>query len=249
MRLALASVLSSPVTLADMHDWFPLLQGISALLLFTAFIKIATTLVILRQGIGVQGGGFGVVIVAVSGVLAVVMVEPQLRPLGGVEKVLTSSDSSALQEAFRPYLEKHVDEKFLARLSRAVARNQTPGSQSSTAAGKHQDEGSRADESSTGRVQAVVPGQPNVAAPEPPTTARPFLLLVAAFVLGELQQAFSLGVMLLIPFVVVDLLVVNALAALGVSTVPAAVLSFPLKLMLFVAVDGWNLIGEKLLGG
>ena len=71
--------------------------------------------------------------------------------------------------------------------------------------------------------------------------------LLAAFLISELQEAFQLGLLLLIPLVVIDLLVVNVLALLEVTQISAVLISLPLKIGLFVGAGGWNLLIEKLL--
>lgn len=76
-----------------------------------------------------------------------------------------------------------------------------------------------------------------------------FGLLLSAYILSELKSAFEIGIMILIPFVVIDLLVSNILVMLGVTQLSAAAVSVPLKLLLFFVVNGWTLLAEKILGG
>lgn len=76
-----------------------------------------------------------------------------------------------------------------------------------------------------------------------------FTLALVAFLISELTRAFELGLMLLIPFIVIDLLVTNIMMLLGVSQVSHMVVALPLKLLLFVSVGGWNLLVERLLVG
>jgi flagellar biosynthetic protein FliP len=66
--------------------------------------------------------------------------------------------------------------------------------------------------------------------------------LAAAFLLSELKTAFQIGLVILLPFLLVDLLVCVAISALGLSGLPANAVALPVKLALFVSVDGWNLI-------
>jgi type III secretory pathway component EscR len=73
-------------------------------------------------------------------------------------------------------------------------------------------------------------------------------LVVPAFLLSELKEAFQLGCMVLIPLVTVDLLVAHVLALLGVSNIAAATVALPLKLMLFLTAGGWGLLGAKIVG-
>lgn len=77
----------------------------------------------------------------------------------------------------------------------------------------------------------------------------PFGLLLSAYVISELKIAFQIGLMVLVPFVVIDLLAANVLVMLGVTQITAGVLALPLKLLLFFAVDGWHLLIDKLLFG
>lgn len=70
--------------------------------------------------------------------------------------------------------------------------------------------------------------------------------LVPAFVLSELQSAFIIGIVLFVPFVVIDLVVAAVLMSLGMMMLPPVFVSLPLKLLVFVMVDGWALTAEAL---
>ena len=74
------------------------------------------------------------------------------------------------------------------------------------------------------------------------------MTLVPAFVLSELKSAFIIGLVVFIPFLVLDMLVSAALMAMGMMMVPPSVVSLPFKLLLFVVVDGWGLIATALVG-
>jgi flagellar biosynthetic protein FliP len=74
------------------------------------------------------------------------------------------------------------------------------------------------------------------------------LTLVPAFVLSELKSAFIIGLVIFIPFLVLDMLVSAALMSMGMMMVPPSVVSLPFKLLLFVMVDGWSLITTALVG-
>ncbi len=67
-------------------------------------------------------------------------------------------------------------------------------------------------------------------------------LLIPAFVISELKTAFEMGFMLFVPFIVLDIAIASMLMSMGMIMLPPALISLPLKLMLFVLVDGWNLI-------
>ena len=70
----------------------------------------------------------------------------------------------------------------------------------------------------------------------------PFHLLVPAFVLSEIKTAFQMGFVLFLPFLVIDLVISSVLISMGMFTLPPIVVSTPLKLLLFILVDGWNLV-------
>jgi flagellar biosynthetic protein FliP len=71
--------------------------------------------------------------------------------------------------------------------------------------------------------------------------------LVPAFILTELKQAFIIGFIIFIPFLVIDMVVSGALMALGMMMMPPVMVSLPFKLLLFVMVDGWALIIKSLI--
>ena len=76
----------------------------------------------------------------------------------------------------------------------------------------------------------------------------PLSTLVPAFVLSELRQAFIIGFIIFIPFLVIDIVVSGALMALGMMMMPPVMVSLPFKLLLFVLVNGWGLIITALVG-
>lgn len=70
--------------------------------------------------------------------------------------------------------------------------------------------------------------------------------LVPAFMLSELKIAFQIGFMIFLPFLIIDLIVSSILMSLGMIMVPPITLSLPLKIMLFLLIDGWGLITQTL---
>jgi flagellar biosynthesis protein FliP len=72
--------------------------------------------------------------------------------------------------------------------------------------------------------------------------------LIPAFVLSELKSAFIIGLVIFIPFLVLDMLVSAALMSMGMMMVPPTIVALPFKLLLFVVVDGWALITTALVG-
>lgn len=74
------------------------------------------------------------------------------------------------------------------------------------------------------------------------------LKLIPAFMLNELRVAFTIGFVILLPFLLIDLVVSSILLSLGMMMVPPATISLPIKVLMFVLIDGWSLILEGLLG-
>jgi flagellar biosynthetic protein FliP len=70
----------------------------------------------------------------------------------------------------------------------------------------------------------------------------PTMLLAAAYVISELKTAFTIGFLIYIPFLVLDMVISSVLMAMGMMMLPPMMVSMPFKLLLFVMVDGWNLL-------
>jgi len=70
----------------------------------------------------------------------------------------------------------------------------------------------------------------------------PMTVIIPAFIISELKTAFQIGFMLFIPFLIIDLVVASILMAMGMMMLSPMIVSLPFKLMLFVLVDGWNLV-------
>ncbi len=70
----------------------------------------------------------------------------------------------------------------------------------------------------------------------------PTYVLIPAFMLSELRRAFEMGIIIFIPFIVLDMIVSSVLMAMGMIMLPPVMISLPLKIVLFILVDGWNLI-------
>ena len=75
----------------------------------------------------------------------------------------------------------------------------------------------------------------------------PMRVVIPSFVVSELQTSFQMGFMLFLPFLVIDFLVSSVLMALGMMMMPPTVVALPLKLLLFVLVDGWHLVIKSLM--
>ncbi|MDR0562953.1 MAG: flagellar type III secretion system pore protein FliP [Spirochaetaceae bacterium] len=75
----------------------------------------------------------------------------------------------------------------------------------------------------------------------------PTYVLIPAFILNELTIAFKIGILLFIPFIVIDMVVASALMSMGMIMLPPVMISMPFKLILFILVDGWGLLTNQLI--
>ena len=96
-------------------------------------------------------------------------------------------------------------------------------------------------------------GEPSGKKPESSTGQQleelSFFTILPAFVLSELKTAFQLGFLLFLPFLLVDLVVSAVLVSMGMIMLPPTLVSLPLKILIFVLVDGWSLVVGQLLTG
>jgi flagellar biosynthetic protein FliP len=74
----------------------------------------------------------------------------------------------------------------------------------------------------------------------------PTYVLVPAFIISELKTAFQIGFLIFLPFLVIDLVVASTLMSMGMVMLPPVFISLPFKILLFVLVDGWNLVTRSL---
>lgn len=77
----------------------------------------------------------------------------------------------------------------------------------------------------------------------------PIHVLIPAFMISELKTAFTIGFMIYLPFLVIDMVVSSILLSMGMLMLPPILISLPFKVILFVLVDGWNLVVGSLLAG
>ncbi len=80
-------------------------------------------------------------------------------------------------------------------------------------------------------------------------SAPPLALLVPSFVLSEIQRAFEIGFVVLLPFLIIDLIIASILMAMGMLMVPPAIVSLPFKVVFFVLTNGWVAVSGALVRG
>ena len=84
-----------------------------------------------------------------------------------------------------------------------------------------------------------------------PTPVRPMDLpltvVIPAFLINELTKAFQIGFFIYIPFLVIDMVVASTLMSMGMMMLPPVMISLPFKILLFISIDGWNLVAETII--
>mgnify|MGYP001031665304 FL=1 len=200
--------------------WLLLFPFLPALLLaFTAFTRIAVVLFLLRQGLGSHTAPPNLVLMGLAVLLSIFVMSPALKTID--------------TEAYQPFLAGTLSfndaaEKAASPLKGFMLRQ------------------TRAEDLDLfiGNDKTIDPaavrqnGAENV----------PLAALAPAFLTSELRTAFQIGFMVVLPFLVIDLVVAAVLTALGMIMLPPQLVSLPLKLLLFVTVDGWHLLVGSLIG-
>jgi type III secretion protein R len=189
----------------------------------TAFVKISTVLQIVRSAIGAQGVPSNTVVMALATALTLVAMAPVgQRILDRVTPLVVADGKRGIETTV--LVEKGVE--AVREPMRDFLR-------------------ANASEKERARFLTVAKNARADATPKPDDLT----VLVPAFVVTELTEAFAIGFLLYLPFLVVDLVVANVLLALGMQMLSPTQVSLPFKLLLFVAIDGWGLLAQALASG
>lgn len=185
----------------------------------TAFVKISTVLHIARSALGAPEVPSGSIVLA----LAVALTLVAMAPVGTriADRVMPLLDS----------MDRRDTGAWVHDVVRA-ARDPITDFLRSNASPRH-----------LRRFTEIVTKQGGVTGPDD------LRVLIPAFLVTELMQAFVLGFAIYLPFLVVDLVVANVLTALGLVSLSSERVSLPLKLLLFVAADGWGTLAQTLVSG
>jgi len=221
-------LLSRPIALVAALALVSLLPF--AFMTATAFVKIATVLQIVRSAIGAQSVPSSTVIMALAGVLTVVAMAPvgdkiaaRAAPLferKATDTVTFVRDGvEAVREPLREFLKANASETERGRFYEVARRARRGG-------------GGGGGTSTAATVDAD-----------------DLTVVLPAFVVTELSEAFAVGFLIYLPFLVIDLVVSNVLLALGMQMMSPTQVSLPFKLLLFVAIDGWGLLAKALIEG
>lgn len=199
------------------------------LIMVTSFVKIAVVLSIVRQAIGTQQIPPTQVITGLATVLTIYVMTPV-----GLEVYHTSQDVMAQSSPAASLANLTVDQ--IIKIAREA---QHPMRQFLI---KH----AHMKDRDMFYKLAWRMRQPRDRAT---LTDEDFSIIVPAFVISELKEAFQIGFILFVPFLVIDMVVSNILMALGMQMLSPTTISLPFKILLFVLVDGWYLITKGLMLG
>lgn len=189
----------------------------------TAFVKISTVLQIVRRAIGAQGVPSNTVVMALATALALIA----MAPVG--QRIF--DQAAPLAQG------KNQDASYLVEKGVEAVREPMRGFLKANAAEKE-------------RARFfVVAKEARPEAERAAVGADDLPVLVPAFVVTELTEAFAIGFLIYLPFLVIDLVVANVLLALGMQMLSPTQVSLPFKLLLFVAIDGWGLLAQALVAG
>ncbi|HEX8474443.1 MAG TPA: type III secretion system export apparatus subunit SctR [Pyrinomonadaceae bacterium] len=196
-----------------------------ALIMLTSFVKISVVLSILRNALGTQQVPPNQVITGISLILTVFIMAPV------VEKMYAEAGQIGDTQAI-------FSEASVETLFQAAQRGREP---LRAFLERHAHEPDRKMFFNLAQRMAVKNGNdPNE------ITARDFRTVVPAFVTSQLTEAFQIGFLLFIPFLIIDMVVSNILQAMGMFMLSPVMISLPFKLLLFVLIDGWVLLIQNL---
>jgi len=197
------------------------------LTMVTSFAKIAIVLSLLRSAIGVQQVPPNQVITGLAIVLSIYIMAPVGYDIWNeVEPYVEQMETDEFDDSFAGYVE-------VARTAAEPLR---------TFLLKHSSDEDRAMMLELA-LELREPDQ------RQGLDAQSLIVVIPAFVLTELAEAFTIGFILFVPFIVVDLVVANILLSLGMHMLSPTTISLPFKLLLFVLVDGWYLVIRGLVLG
>lgn len=200
------------------------------MLIFSAFLKISLVFGFLRVGLGLDSGIGFFLTMGISLSLTYFVMYPN------IQNALSTSPESCKKNSvvclehisnhWKDYLSKEVSnqekEKFLDLYKKINSKNE--GNKDS---------------------KETLENEVNLNQ----TTLNDWQILLPSFVVSEIKKAFSIGIKILLPFLVIDLVLAYLLAALGTTSISSSIISFPLKILAFTAVDGWTLVVENLIKG
>jgi type III secretion protein R len=205
--------------------------GVLPLLLIaaTSFAKLAIVFSLLRNALGAQDVPSGAVVTALAAILSAYVMTPV-----AAEMAAASAPASARIDVADP----------LGGSSRGAVLDALKLAIPPLAAFLKRNAG---DAERTLFIDLAHRARPNE--PASSTSGDELAVVLPAFLITELKEAFQIGLLVLLPFVIIDLVVASLLMSLGMTALPPAAVALPFKLLLFVLVDGWYVLSQSLVAG
>ena len=191
----------------------------SAVILMTSFTRYVVSLSFLRNALGTQQVPPNMVLVGLALFLTLFTMGPVVREISTT--------------AYRPYTEGEIEQaEFFERAQLPLKNFMVQNTDSSS-------------------IRMFCDMDPNVERPDSIEAARllPLRIIVPAFTTSELRRAFEIGLYLYIPFLLIDIIVSTVLMSMGMIMLPPSMISTPFKLLLFVSLNGWELVFTALVRG
>lgn len=198
--------------------------------MFSCYIKVATVLGIVRIGIGFESLPGAFVTGGLALAISLLVMFPTIRDSAGSLEQSYKENSAVDADARRGKALEAGFERWKQFVSKRV----------------HSEETDRF----SALAQKLDAGQPQTGS-SPADQVKAYRdswrVLAPAFIVSELKEAFTTGLTIFLPFLLIDLLVATLLAAVGYGEVNPVVVALPLKLLLFTLVDGWSVITANLI--
>ena len=199
------------------------------LMMVTSFVKMAVVLSIARQAIGTQQIPPNTVITGLAIILTVYTMSPVMeRMYVGAQEVTKQAEGENLLQG-----------KNFGVLKEAMIVGAEPMRQFLKRHASAKDR----------KMFFMLAKRMRPKAQRAGISADDYMVLIPAFVVSELTEAFQIGFIIFLPFLVIDMVVSNILMALGMQMLSPTTISLPFKLLLFVLVDGWHLLTQGLVMG
>lgn len=224
----------NPVVLAVLLGVAAMLPAV--LLVATSFVKISVVLGVLRNALGAGDLPSGVVVTALAVILSLHAMAP----------TFSAVDDAAGARIMAALARDPTTPEGITAWRDAWSAARAPVARFLRVNAAARDRAFFLDLARASRARAAQ-GPDAVSSPAP--GADDLSVLLPAFVTSELTRAFLLGLLLLLPFLVVDLVVANVLVAMGISALPHTSAALPFKLLLFVMADGWTTLCRALVLG
>ena len=216
---------TSPLALVALLAGMALLPFL--LIMVTSFVKVAVVLSILRTAIGAQQVPPNQIITGLAILLSVYI----MAPVG-----------EDMYAELQPYLDQYDAGELTVNWESLEEVTEVVGAPLKSFLLKHASEGDRA-------LLFELAMEMRTEEQREGLTDEDFLIIIPAFVVTELKAAFTIGFILFVPFIIVDLVIANILLSLGMHMLSPTTISLPFKLLLFVLVDGWYLVVKGLILG